>query len=278
MALIGAKDSRIILNGAELTSSKTTVNANGLEIKLTSKTKEGETVNFSVDNDVDAVYENIKKALKEYNDVMSEMKTLYNAESSKGYEPLTKEQKEAMSDDEVEEWEKKIKDSLLRNDSTLSGIMSSMRTAMMSNVTVDGKSYSLSSFGIMTSTDYTEGGLLHIYGDEDDSVYSAQPDKLKAALKDDPDATVKALSDIFENLRKTMYTKMSAVPNYSSSLSFYSDVKYKNDLKSYEQDIKDWEDKLATMEDAYYKKFTAMETAMAKIQSQTNSIAGLFGG
>ena len=30
--------------------------------------------------------------------------------------------------------------------------------------------YSLSSFGITTSTDYTEGGLLHIYGDEDDEL------------------------------------------------------------------------------------------------------------
>lgn len=60
--------------------------------------------------------------------------------------------------------------------------MSSMRSAMMSTVEYDGKTYALSSFGIMTSTDYTEGGLLHIYGDADDSVYSAKDDKLKKHL------------------------------------------------------------------------------------------------
>ena len=80
------------------------------------------------------------------------MKTLYNAESAKGYEPLTSAQKKEMSDDDVKLWEDKIKNSLLRNDSTLGGIMSSMRSAMMSQVTYEGKSYSLASFGIMTSS------------------------------------------------------------------------------------------------------------------------------
>ncbi len=32
---------------------------------------------------------------------MKEMNTLYNADSAKGYEPLTSQEKEAMSDDEV---------------------------------------------------------------------------------------------------------------------------------------------------------------------------------
>ena len=50
---------------------------------------------------------------------MKEMNTLYNADSAKGYEPLTSQEKEAMSDDEVKEWETKIKNSLLRSDSTL---------------------------------------------------------------------------------------------------------------------------------------------------------------
>ena len=47
---------------------------------------------------------------------------LYNADSAKGYEPLTDDEKDAMSDSEVEKWEKKIKDSLLRKDSTINGV------------------------------------------------------------------------------------------------------------------------------------------------------------
>ena len=275
MALIEASDSKIILNGAELTSSSAVVSANGLDITLTGLTKTDEPITFSVTNDTESVYNSIKSFLKEYNSVMKEMNTLYNADSAKGYEPLTSEEKKAMSDDDVKLWEDKIKNSLLRSDSTLSSVISSMRSAMMSTVEYDGKTYALSSFGIMTSTDYTEGGLLHIYGDADDSVYSAKDDKLKKALDEDPDAVIATLTGVFGKLRETMSQKMSAT-KYSSSLTFYNDIKMKSDVKSYEDEIEDWEDRLAEMEDSYYSKFTAMETALAKLQSQQSSMSSLF--
>ena len=275
MALIEGSDSKIILNGAELTSSSSVVSANGLEISLTGVTKEDESVTFSVTTDTDAIYDSVKSFLKEYNSVMKEMNTLYNADSAKGYEPLTSQEKEAMSDDEVKEWETKIKNSLLRSDSTLGSIINAMRSAMQTTVEYDGGTYALSSLGIMTSTDYTEGGLLHIYGDPDDSVYSAKDDKLKKALEENPDVVIATLTGVFGNLRQTMSDKMAG-SKYSSSMSFYNDIKMKSDVKDYESDIKDWEDKLAEMEDAYYSKFTAMETALAKLQSQQSTMSGLF--
>ncbi len=275
MALIEGSDSKIILNGAELTSSSSVVSANGLEISLTGVTKENESVTFSVATDTDAIYDSVKSFLKEYNSVMKEMNTLYNADSAKGYEPLTSQEKEAMSDDEVKEWETKIKNSLLRSDSTLGGIINAMRSAMQTTVEYDGGTYALSSLGIMTSTDYTEGGLLHIYGDPDDSVYSAKDDKLKKALEENPDVVIATLTGVFGNLRQTMSDKMAG-SKYSSSMTFYNDIKMKSDIKDYESDIKDWEDKLADMEDAYYSKFTAMETALAKLQSQQSSMSSLF--
>lgn len=275
MALIEGSDSKIILNGAELTSSSSVVSANGLEISLTGVTKENESVTFSVATDTDAIYDSVKSFLKEYNSVMKEMNTLYNADSAKGYEPLTSQEKEAMSDDEVKEWETKIKNSLLRSDSTLGSIINAMRSAMQTTVEYDGGTYALSSLGIMTSTDYTEGGLLRIYGDPDDSVYSAKDDKLKKALEENPDVVIATLTGVFGNLRQTMSDKMAG-SKYSSSMSFYNDIKMKSDVKDYESDIKDWEDKLAEMEDAYYSKFTAMETALAKLQSQQSAMSGLF--
>lgn len=276
MGLIEASDTKILLNNAELTSTTSTVTANGLSIELTGLTKTDEPITFSVSNDVDSVYNSVKSFLKEYNEIMKEMNELYGAESSKGYEPLTKEEKKEMSDDDIKLWEDKIKDSILRKDSTLGGIISSMRSAMTSQVAYNGKSYSLASFGIMTSTDYTEGGLFHIYGDPDDSVYSDRDDKLKKALQEDPEAVTKVLSDIFENLRKTMSDKMAGSKT-SSARTFYNDITMKEQINNYKKDIVRWEEKLQSMEDAYYKKFTAMEVAMSKMQSQQNSLAGLFG-
>ena len=276
MGLVKASDSEILLNGAKMTSSSSTVSVNGLSIELTGLTKVGEPITFSVSSDADAVYNTIKKFFTEYNSLMKEMNELYNADTAKGYEPLTSEQKKDMSDDDIKLWEDKIKDSLLRGDSSLGSVRSAMRNTMMSQVTYNGKTYSLASFGICTSTDYTEGGLYHIYGDSDDSVYADKEDKLKKALEEDPDAVVNVLSDIFGKLRNTMSDKMAG-SKVSSSQTFYSDIKMKDDIKNYEKQIKEWETKLADMEDSYYSKFTKMEIALAKLQSQQNSLSGLFG-
>ena len=71
-----------------------------------------------------------------------------------------------MTDDEVKEWEKKIKDSLLRKDSTLGNTSTAMKTIMSSSIEVNGKKYSLSSFGIKTqgyfSSSTNEKGVFHI--------------------------------------------------------------------------------------------------------------------
>lgn len=276
MALVEASDSKILLNGAEMTSSSSTVLANGLNIELTGLTKTSGPITFSVSSDTDAVYKSIKNFLTEYNSLIKEMNELYTADSAKGYEPLTSEQKKDMSEDDIKLWEDKIKASLLRSDSSLGTVRNAMKNAMMSQVTYNGKTYSLSSFGISTSTDYTEGGQYHIYGDSEDSVYADKTDKLKKALEEDPDTVVNVLSNIFGNLRKTMSDKMAA-SKVSSTQTFYSDIKMKDDIKDYEKQIKEWETKLADMEDAYYRKFTAMETALAKLQSQQSSLSGLLG-
>ena len=276
MGLVKASDSEILLNGAKMTSSSSTVSVNGLSIELTGLTKTGEPITFSVASDTDAVYNTIKNFFTEYNSLMKEMNELYNADSAKGYEPLTSEQKKDMSDDDIKLWEDKIKASLLRSDTTLGSVRSAMRNAMMSQVTYDGKTYSLASFGISTSSDYTEGGLYHIYGDTEDAVYADKDDKLRKALEEDPDAVVNVLSYIFGKLSSTISDKMAG-SKVSSALTFYSDIKMKDDIKDYEKRIKEWETKLADMEDAYYSKFTKMETALAKLQSQSNSLSGLFG-
>jgi len=276
MALIAASDSKIILNGAELTSTTATVSANGLSIDLTSTTDEGETVSFSVTNDIDSVYDSIKTFFTEYNSVIKEMYTDYNAESARDYNPLTKEEKEAMTDDDVKLWEDKIKNSLLRGDTTLNSIMNAMKSAMQTQVEYDGKKYSLASFGIMTSTDYTDAGQYHIYGDSSDAVYADKTDKLRAALEEDPEAVINVLTGVIGKLNTVMSDKMKS-SSVSSAMTFYNDKKITSDLKNYKSEISDWEDKLASMEDAYYAKFTAMETAMAKLQAQQSSLGGLLG-
>ena len=93
---------------------------NGLTFTALSTTAAGEEITVTTEDDVDGIYDMVKGFLKEYNSLINEMDKLYNADSAKGYEPLTDDEKDAMSDTEVEKYEQKIKDALLRRDSNLS--------------------------------------------------------------------------------------------------------------------------------------------------------------
>lgn len=276
-----ANDAVIKLDGAELTGSSNTFTVNGLTLNLTGTTLdkttgEYEEIQLNVTNDTDTAYKMVKDFVKKYNELVDEMNKLYKADSARGYDPLTDEQKEAMSDDEIEKWETKIKDSLLRRDDTLSGIITVMRSSLQTTTEVDGKKYSLSSFGIRTSSDYTENGKLHIYGDEDDETYSTQTNMLKAALEENPEAVMKTLAEAGQSLYDAM-TKKMAKTSLSSALTFYNDKKIKDDQTAYKKQISTLEEKLKDLEDRYYKQFTAMETALTKMQNSAGVFSSYYG-
>lgn len=277
MAVIAAADSVVQVNGATLTSSNTTLDVNGLTLDLVSASDKE--VKVTVSNDSSAVYDSIKDFVEQYNTILAEMNKYYYASSSKGYDPLTDDQKKEMSDDEVEKWETKIKDSLLRRDNTLGGIMQTMRSVMTSTTVTasNGKSYSLANLGITTGKDYKEYGLLHIKGDEDDEDYADSTNTLENLINEDPQVVQEVLSGIVTNLYNDLNKKMSAT-TMSSALTFYNDKQMTTQLTQYKKDIKSWESKLSDMEDRYYKQFTAMEKSLASLQSQQNSLASYLGG
>lgn len=282
-AVVSAADCKAIYNGAELTSSTNKITANGITFEAISVSEVSSTdplgyksTSITISKDTDATYKMIKDFITEYNSILKELNDAYYADSARGYEPLTDEEKEAMTENQITLWEDKIKKSLLRRDGTVNSITSAMKQAMQSTVEVDGKKYSLSSFGIMTSKDYTEKGLLHIYGDKDDATYADKDDKLRKAIDEDPETVAKVFAGIVDNLHSALYDKMSKT-SLSSALKFYNDKQMDKQVTKYKSDIKTMEDKLKVQEDAYYKQFAAMEKALAALQSQQSALAGLLG-
>lgn len=275
---IAAADAKVVYNGVEYTQATNTFNINGLTMEVSAV---GEKQTFSVDVDTDGIYDKVKNFVKEYNSLIAEMNKLYDASSSRGYEPLTSDEKDAMTDEEVKNWEDKIKGSLLRRDSTISSLLSGMRTVLNKSVEVknsDGTTskFSLASFGIVTS-DYTEKGQLHIQGDADDSDFASADDKLKAAISSNAEALAKTFSTLGNEIYSNFQNAMKRVDGVSSALTFYNDVEMDKEIKNYKEDVSDLQDKLADEEDKYYKQFSAMETALAKLQSQQTYISQLFG-
>ncbi len=279
---IDGQDAKITLNGAEFTSSSNAFEINGLTITALNETKAGEKITLTTENDTDGIYDMIKNFLKEYNTIINEMDKLYNAESAKGYEPLTNEEKEAMSETEIEEWEKKVKDALLRRDSNLSTVSSGLKEVMMSGFEVNGKTMYLTNFGINTLSYFTapdnEKNAYHIDGDPDDESTSGNGDKLKSMIASDPDAVVSFFSQLSQSLYGKMSDMTKSVTGYRSYGNFYDDKKMQSDYDGYTNEIKELEDKLADYEDKWYKKFSAMETAMAKMQSNVSAVTSMLGG
>lgn len=279
---IEGQDAEILLNGAKFTSANNTFAINGLTFTALAETKDGEEVTVTTQDDTDGIYNMIKDFLKEYNSIINEIDKLYNAESASGYEPLTDDEKDAMSDTEIEKYEDKIKSALLKSDDTLSNIRSGFINVMSTGVEVNGKTMYLSNFGINTLSYFVaadnEKNMYHIDGDPDDGDTSGNADKLKSMISSDPDTVVSFFTQLSRNLYSKMSDLSTAVDGYRSYGSFYDDKKMTSDYNDYKSKIAEQEQELADYEDKWYEKFSKMETALAKLQSNTNAVTSLLGG
>lgn len=277
---IKGENAEILLNGAKFTSDSNTFSINGLTITAKAETN-GEKLSINTDNDYDAIYDKIKSFIKDYSSLINEITGMLNAPANKGYDPLTDEEKEALTESEVKKWEDKVNESLMRNDGNLSSISSMFRNSMLQTFDIDGKTYSLSSFGINTSNyfmvDADERNAFHIDGDPDDPESSGNADKLKAAIAANPEA----VTSFFTKLTSNLYDKIQAFTKSSDTKSYgsyYDDKQMKSDISKYEKKVSDWDDYVKEIEDRYYKQFSKMESAMTKLNSQQNYVASMFGG
>lgn len=277
-ARVHAQDAEIEWNGATFTGSTNTFSINGYTITASGVTDEELTV--TTETDYQGIYDMIKDFLSEYNDIINDVYTKYNADSARKYNMLSEDEKEAMSDDEVEKWENTIKNSLLRKDSTLYSVMNTLNSTMSAGYTSNGETKYLFSFGI-EKLDYfnaeeNERYAFHINGDADDEDTNAKENDLMAAIASDPEGTV----EFFVNLSKTLYDNLTEAmkrTEYSSVYTIYDDKTMEEELTSYDKKIKEAQQKVEDYEDKWYDKFTAMEVALSKLQSSSNSLSSLLG-
>lgn len=273
-----AEDAQIVLNGATFTSDTNTFSVNGLSI--TTQAVTDEPITITTDTDYDGIYNMIKDFITEYNDIMNEMTKLYGADSARKYTMLSDEEKEAMSEEEVEKWEGTIKDSLLRRDKDLNSVMECMKGAINKGYNIGGETLFLVNFGVGTGsyfdTEKAERNALHIFGDSDDEKYADKDNELKAAISKDPEKVIELFAamskDMYDSLKETMGST-----DYRSIYKVYDDKRMKTEYDAYTQKIKEEEKKLNALEDKWYKKFSAMEVALSKLQSSQNSLASMLG-
>lgn len=191
------------------------------------------------------------------------------------FAPLTEEQKKDMKEADIKTWTEKAQSGLLKNDDILRSTVSSMR------MLITGKLGELSSIGITTGQ-YYENGKLYL-----------NESKLKTAIAENPQKIIDLLqgptsdagSGLFDKLVKISETALerfsekAGTDRYSASVtgSYKAENVIGRTLKGYNSRLDTMQKNLVTAENRYYKQFTAMETAMSKLQSQSSSLLSSLG-
>ncbi|TCI39285.1 flagellar hook-associated protein [Exiguobacterium sp. SH4S7] len=282
VALVDAFD---LTNGVTGTNAELTVN--GLAISRPSNTVTIDNVTFTLNQtfdatsspvtlstkpDTQAVFDNIKAFVTKYNETMELMNKKYGEQQYRDFPPLTKAQREELSEDEIKKWEEKAMSGLLRSDGMLQTATTRLRSSWSStDVTTSGPNQ-LYQIGLSTGRDFRAGGKIEI--DET---------KLKAAIDTDPEAVYKLFTDTSSGLLgkvrdatrdvRSNITRMAG--SDGGAANTYS---LGREINSIDSRIARMDRQLIDKENSYYRRFTAMETAMNQANAQAGSLQQFLGG
>lgn len=297
----GLKGQKAIIKfGTEIIESNTNnITVFGINLQLQGKTVEPITIR--VETDVDSIYDKVKNFVDEYNKIIDDINGQINQKYYRDYPPLTDEQKQAMTEKDIELWEEKAKSGLLKGDSALVRALQSIRGYLYEKVENVAGSYNhITQIGITTGA-YQDGGKLVI--DEQ---------KLKAAINNDPEGVMDLLfkspasglegkekmkdSGLVQRIYDGMIDGMKEVirqsgPGEDASLlrSVRSNILIDfvtkqasislldKDLYSLNRKIYEEEDRLIRKEDRYWAQFSAMEKALQQMQSQSSWLTSQLG-
>ena len=98
---------------------------------------------------------------------------------------------------------------------------------------------------------------------------------LRAAIASDPDTVVEFFSKLTTEVYNDLTKRMSRT-NLSSAYTLYNDKQMNTEYSNYSTKISEWETKISEKEDYYYKKFSSMESALSKLNSQQSSLSNYF--
>lgn len=290
----------------EVTDSQTNVyNINGMTISLGNK--EGAKTTINVKADDDAPVKMIKDFVDKYNELVDKIQSKLTEKTNKDYKPLTDEQKKQMSKDEIEKWESKAKEGILRSDPLLTDMMMSIRRAFFDKVEGAGINFG-KDLGLDTSSGLDEnnkfvssesGKILFIAGGEE---------KLKEAIKDhrkevmdlftktsDSTDPVEKYNNqgIFSRINDILIDNVGRAGTSLNSAKLTSMANKQNDVSMYGTGtgntfpdqihrqnlyINKLTDKMAVDQERYYKQFSALETAMQKLNAQSAWLYQQYGG
>lgn len=290
----GGKNAILTVNDVQIIQSSNVFEMDGMTFDLKATTTDPIDIGVSVNTE--SVVENIRNFVTEYNKLIDTISSKLTEKKDYDYKPLTDEQREALSEEEIERWEDRAKLGNLRGATELQNMLTNLRNAIIEPI--EGVGLSMNDIGISSSS-YQDRGKLTI--DED---------KLKLALENNYDDVVnlftaksdKSYTDsanrserfresgigdrfadiIKDNVRTTRDSNgnkgilivKAGIENDTSVV--LNDLSKR--ISGYDDRINSLMDYLSSREDYYYTMFTRMESALSQLESQSASLSGMFSG
>lgn len=278
----------------EVESSANTFTKDGITFNLYDVTADGEITTLNITEDIDASFGKIKNFVDSYNQLIEEINTKLVEKQYNDFPPLTDEQREAMSEKDIELWEEKAMSGLLRNDSVLQKLVYDMRSAL--NDGVEGVNIRLSDIGITTGKWY-EHGKLYIDEQKLKKALSEHPDKVielfvktdGSSYSPDMDAgqrieryrnvgLIRRISDILDDNIRTTRNKNNKKGLLLERAGIAGDTtEFQNVMNDQIRELDKRIDRMTEMlirkEESYWRQFTAMEKAIQNMSAQSAWLA-----
>ena len=233
-----------------------------------------EDITFTASADTDKLVEAVKAFIKDYNEMLDAVneqvstKPARDAQNRKSYQPLTDEQRDNMSDKEIERWETEAKKGILFNDMSLRNIMSDFRFMVGS----EG-----ASMGIKPSSRYTDYGKLEFDEEAFRKAVAEDPQKVqdfftKEASTNEKGGLMQRVKTTLDKYSKTegatkgLLINKAGHPN--SPLSVLNNS-MKNQLDILDKNLVRLQSTLKAQTDRYYKQFTSLETFIQRMNVQS---------
>lgn len=265
------------LDGLNITVSGTfgydtdgTLAANPDPVTLTSKV------------DSDKITSAVSDMIKDFNSIIELVNSQLTTKPDRNYSPLTDEQKEEMTDDQIAAWEEKAKAGVLFNDSDLRTLSDSLRFILDSG-SVDKST--LASYGISTSTSYGDNGKLVFDETKFRAALESDPEAVKKLFTKTANSTTGETDGIMARLNAvtekyaatTGATKGILIQKAGSTYAPTSVISnsLQKSIDSVDDYIETLKDQLSTETDRYISQFTNLETLISQMNSQSSYLSSL---
>ena len=266
-------DAQFMLNGIPMTQSSNTVTIDNMTLTLKSTFASGP-VTLSAATDTQKIFDSIKGFVDKYNETIDLMNKKTREERFRSFAPLTQAQRDELSEDEIKKWEEKAMSGMLRGDTILRGTMDTLRSKWSgaTSTTNDLDMSRLFQIGLSTGSDFTNGGKIELNEEKLKAAIEKDPEQVYKLFTDESTGRLPQIRDTAKDSRETITRIAGAdgagAPTYSMG----------REMTQMDTRIKRLNDLLIDKENAYYRRFAAMETAMNQANSQAASLQQFLGG